>query len=94
MPRITPPENETIVDDIRLTTSHVLCHCCGYEPPNASPPFCCPKCHSSAWERFLRIHGLEDSAPQSDRSAARNDAPRHNGHPHAAHEESHRHQPL
>ena len=38
----------------RRTIQHVLCRCCGYEPPKeAAVPAKCPKCYSGSWDRFV-----------------------------------------
>ena len=38
----------------RRSVQHVLCKCCGYEPPaEAAVPVQCPKCYGGAWDRFV-----------------------------------------
>lgn len=39
------------------------CRACGFEPENVmTPPRCCPKCFSEAWERFARPGSILENA--------------------------------
>jgi hypothetical protein len=53
----------TVAKCARAVVMKVQCHCCGFEPEEATiPPKICPKCHSRAWERYARPGGTLDNA--------------------------------
>ena len=52
----------------RLTVRHVQCRSCGYEPPEAGKPRCCPKCYGGSWETFVQGGKLRPApvTPETD----------------------------
>ena len=36
----------------------LICHYCGYGPPDVPPTGVCPKCHGSSWERYALAEAL------------------------------------
>jgi predicted Zn-ribbon and HTH transcriptional regulator len=50
----------------RVAVFQLQCRNCGFEPEEVvSAPRFCPKCHSTAWERFARPGGILENADRS-----------------------------
>ncbi len=49
--------------DRGMAIFQLQCRSCGYEADNSvTPPSVCPKCHSEAWERFVRPGSILENA--------------------------------
>jgi Zn finger protein HypA/HybF involved in hydrogenase expression len=48
---------------IRQEVFVLQCHCCGFEPLDpVDAPRVCPKCHSTAWERYAKPGSILENA--------------------------------